>query len=326
MLAILKGNVGFDDPETWVDYGIAHTFTPVPALRLASCPDCDSVERALVGQYVYYSSLMRLWWCAGCTLIYSDVRLDETIIRAHFATAYKDDEYFLKRRRVVFDQIAALVEQAVRPGGSVLDVGGAKGHLLALLKRRRPDLAVTLNDVSREACEYARAQYGFEVVRGDLAQLGALDQRYDCVIASDVLYYEPRLRECWKVIPRLLRPSGTVLLRVPNKLVLMRLCQWAWRLAHTPHALARQDRLPFFNPEHIYVLSQSYLVHRLQQIGFRSVRALASPPLCPDYLPTLCATSFRVAAFLNRLSWYRVCLTPSIVVLADGFTGGRSDG
>jgi SAM-dependent methyltransferase len=326
MLEIIKGNVGFDDPESWVNYGIAHGFKPTPALRLASCPDCDAVERKLVGQYVYYSSLMRLWRCAGCTLIYSDVRLDEAIIRKHFAAAYKDEEYFLRRRRLVFEQIAALVDQAVRGGGSVLDVGGAKGHLLALLKRRRPDLAVTLNDVSRDACEYARTRYGFDAVCGGLAQLGALDRRYDLVIASDVLYYEPRLRECWKVIPRLLRPGGALLLRVPNKLVLIRLCQWARGLVCSAASLARQDRLLFFNPEHIYVFSQSYLVHRLQRIGFRSVRALASPPLCPSYLSALGAMSVRVGTFLNRLSGYRVCLTPSMVVLADSFVGGRRDG
>lgn len=57
-------------------------------------------------------------------------------------------------------------------------LGGAKGHLLALVKQRQPDLKLALNDLSTEACSFAEAEYGLETVGGDVRTLEGLSRSF----------------------------------------------------------------------------------------------------------------------------------------------------
>ena len=140
MREILKSNKGFKNPEQWVDYALLHKFRRVEAEKLQACPDCGERESGFLGQYVYYSTLVELRSCENCELLFSDTRIDPKVIYAHFEKAYKDEEYFTRQRRGIFEQIADLVNSSACLGASVLDIGGAKGHLLAHVKKRRPDL------------------------------------------------------------------------------------------------------------------------------------------------------------------------------------------
>src|SRR2546422_4627682 len=167
LLDLLRAQ-GFSDPEPWVTYARQHGFRPTRSQRLIRCPDCGAVPRDEIGQYVYYSPLAKLRLCTRCGLAFSDVRLDAAVIRAHFESAYKDEPYFVTQRRRVFEQLARFIDRCAPSGGSVLDIGGAKGHLLDAVKRRRPDLRVTLTDVSESACQWARTHYGFRTICGSI--------------------------------------------------------------------------------------------------------------------------------------------------------------
>ena len=100
--------MGFDFPDEWVAYAAEHAFSAVKATRVEECPDCAGSSRSEWGQYVYYSTLMRLQQCSGCGLVYSDVHLDPAIVRQHFEQAYKDEGYFLAGRTSIFEDIAGL--------------------------------------------------------------------------------------------------------------------------------------------------------------------------------------------------------------------------
>src|SRR5687768_12471116 len=87
---------GFD-PELWMDYAESHGFRRESAVRLVACPECNGVNKRVVGQFVYYSHLVKLLGCE-CGLYYTDVRFDGTVTDRHFDVAYKDEEYFSSRR------------------------------------------------------------------------------------------------------------------------------------------------------------------------------------------------------------------------------------
>ena len=67
-LAVLRHNVGFDVPELWVDYAIRHGFRQVKAVTVGRCPDCGGQPKRSLGQFVYYSTLVRLVECGACGL------------------------------------------------------------------------------------------------------------------------------------------------------------------------------------------------------------------------------------------------------------------
>jgi SAM-dependent methyltransferase len=313
-LATLRHNQGFAEPERWVEYALGHSFSWVRAIPVPTCPDCDAPPRGRLGQYVHYSTLLQLLECAACGLIWASARLDPAVIRGHFEQAYKGEEYFAARADI-FGQLVCEISRHTPDGGRVLDVGGAQGHLMHRLRQVRPDVAVVVQDLSREAVRHARERFGLETVCGPLHQLARHHRQYDVVVLSDVLYYEPRLPDCWRLLPSLVAPGGSVVIRVPNKLPLIQMTQ-AWRRCVAPDPL--QDRIRYFNPDHIYLLTRRYLTRRLVQVGFGAVRVLPSPPLRPRgrWRHVAGRMLFAAASVVARLTGGRVILTPSQVLVA----------
>lgn len=266
-LHILVANHGFrNDALEWLEYPKVRTFTRTQANPVTCCPDCgDTPKYRALGQYVYYSTLIRLRECGRCGLVWSDAAIDSTVLRAHFETAYKDQQYFENERADIFVQIVQMLTERVPHAGRVLDAGGGMGHLLMMLRRVRPDIDCTLLDISARSVEYARDKFALEAMCGTLQDVQ--DGPYDAVVCADVIYYEEDIRACWAALEQL---SDTIIIRVPDKLRLIRARQKLFEIRHGKRARQLQDTIPGFNPEHRYVLSRDYLTTRLQTMGYRT--------------------------------------------------------
>jgi SAM-dependent methyltransferase len=320
MLEILRGNVGFDQPEAWVDFGLAHAFKVVQATRVSACPECGTVGVPELTRYVYYSTLHRLRECPKCGLIYADARIDPRLVQHHFEATYKDEEYFRRQRGAIFAQIAALVDRYAPRGGRVIDVGGAKGHLMAETRRRRPDLECTVNDLSRASCDWAAATYGFRALCGPISRLVDEPAPYDVAVMSDVLYYEPDLAGVWAALPRIVRPGGSLILRVPNKLTLMRTALHLQSMGRIARRAEPQVGVRFFNPEHLYVFSRHFLKRALANAGFGAVRALPSRLLgAPGLRGIVNRSAYELARLLSVASGGAAVATPAMLILATDY-------
>jgi SAM-dependent methyltransferase len=317
-LSVLQHNVGFDVPEQWVDYAMRHGFQRVKAMIVGRCPDCGDQPKRSLGQFVYYSTLVRLVECVGCGLAWTNVRLDPHVLIQHFEDAYKDDKYFLQSRRAIFDQLVSRIARSAPLGGRVLDIGGAKGHLMHALIARRPDLAVVVNDLSASATKYASEHFGIPTITGDVRALCRDGARYDVVVLSDVLYYEPDIAEMWSALQTLMARRGSVVIRVPNRFHLLRVSQSLRNLLRSPQQRAMQTDIRFFNPEHVLLLSRRYLEGRLRRLGFANIHCLPSPLLRSEAVPDAVSQfTFQFARLANAVSGGRLVVTPSMVVCAD---------
>ncbi len=312
-LQILQANTGFDEPARWINYAHKHGFKRVKAKRVPQCPGCSANPTRTLGQYIYYSTLIHLFECERCRLIWANAHIDPTTIRQHFEKTYKSEEYFGTDRGSIFEHLAHVIDRLAPNGAAILDIGGAKGHLMAAATRRRPDLQATVHDLSVSATAYAREHYGFATVCGDVTTLYDHPRSYDLVVLSDVMYYEPKLGELWSLLPRLVRPHGSILIRVPNKLPLICLSQFLLRVLGLPRKRHPQDRIPFFNPEHIYIFTRRYLTEQLWNLGFSSVQVLPTPLIAGGGGAR--RMWFILASILSQLSAGTLVVTPSMVVV-----------
>lgn len=215
-LAAALSAQGFADPESWIGYARAHVFRRVPSSPVTACPGCGATASKVVGRYVFYSTHMELLACSSCALVYRSRQLADAVIEAHFRRAYVDDAYFRHARRDIFAQIARLVDRVAPLRARVLDVGGALGHLMAIVRRRRPDLRITIADVNPDACRIAAAK-GFASVNLPFGRLDPAQGRFNVVVMSDVIYYERDVGRLWTALRDLVVPGGQVIIRVPNK-------------------------------------------------------------------------------------------------------------
>lgn len=314
--AILEGNAGFNGNTRWMRYARQHGFKAVKAARIKRCPDCGGRPRPKTwGQFIYYSTLIRLLECSECGLVWGDVHLDPGVVRKHFDVVYKDDKYFRVSRRRIFRHLARVIDTVAPPGARVLDIGGARGDLMAHVVARRPDLYVVVNDITEIATTSAAERFGFATLTGDARVLGEHEGRYDVIVMSDVLVYEPDIRLLWAALGKLLAPGGSVVIRSQNKWLLIRLWQRWYRATRSRARQRMQDRIPPLNPEHIYVIRSRYLKSRLEGMGLRDVRVLPSPQLATTRTSVLTWLYFGFAAAVNWLTRGAVSLTPSVLVV-----------
>jgi len=307
-----------------MEYAQRHGFAPVNALTVPCCPDCSARSGPRIwGQYIYYSTLIRLRECERCGLIWADARIDPDIVRRHFERTYKDDEYFRIARKAIFEHLSSTIARLAPRGARVLDVGGARGDLMATLVARRPDLDATVHDISSIATASAAARFGFATLTGDVSVLVGHQQHYDVVVLSDVLYYEPNLTQVWQVLPRLLHPGGSLVLRLPNKALLIRLGGIWTEIAHSRRKRLLQDRIHFYNPEHIFLFRRRYLRRRLTDVGFARVRFMPSPPLATRH--PLGVAPVLLGKIISRASFLALTLTPSMLVTATFEDGSAAN-
>lgn len=278
---------------------------PVP-----ECPDCGCRDAPVVGQFVHYANCMRLRRCPECDLLWVDRHLNPRVIADHFERVYKDEAYYQVARAPMLDHLAALVTAHAPAHGHVLDIGGATGHLLGKVAALRPDLILTLHDISESATAEAAERFGMATMTGPLT---ALRGQWDVVVASDVLYYEPSLRAAWDTLANLVRPGGVLLLRVPNKRAVILAVATLERLVQPAHHRQCQRRVRWFNPEHLYVFGRTWLQSRLVQSGFEDVTFLPSP--LPGGKSALARQGWYQAACLVR-SLTGLVFTPGVVVVA----------
>jgi SAM-dependent methyltransferase len=140
--------------------------------------------------------------------------------------------------------------------GSLLEVGSAKGYLLALLQGLGWD--VTGVELADSAAAYSREQFGLEVFGGTLEEFRDRDARkFDVALALDVIEHVPDQPRFWQALHDLTHPGS-------------------WLILDTPNVGGRNvpivgDRWRGFNPFHIYLFDAETLRRCVSQAGFQVV-------------------------------------------------------
>jgi 2-polyprenyl-6-hydroxyphenyl methylase/3-demethylubiquinone-9 3-methyltransferase len=119
---------------------------------------------------------------------------------------------YAHRRRRTFD----LVEAAVSPGGSILDVAAAQGNFSLGLAEKGYE--VTWNDLRDELIDYVKLKHDrgrLEFAPGNVFDLG-FKQEFDAVLITEIIEHVAHPDEFLKQVASLVRPGGVIVMTTPN--------------------------------------------------------------------------------------------------------------
>jgi 2-polyprenyl-3-methyl-5-hydroxy-6-metoxy-1,4-benzoquinol methylase len=200
--------------------------------------------------------------CEGCGLVFNSPRLTDD----ELAGLYRSNYYVFDRpadaecARIVGCYRRTLAHLPHGTEGPVLEVGSAKGYMLALLAELGWE--ATGVELSEYAAAVARRSFGVEVFAGTLARFREEDgRRFGVVLAQDVLEHVPDPPAFLAGLAESLLPGGWLVVDTPN-------------LGYR-HVPALGDRWRGFNPFHIYLFDQHTLRRSLERAGL-VVRAMGS--------------------------------------------------
>ena len=129
------------------------------------------------------------------------------------ASAHLGYVYAYEHRRNV---IVRMTEEAVPPGGRILDIGAAQGNFTLALAER--GYRVTWNDLRADLAGYVRLKHEFgsvDYAPGNVFEL-ALGAEFDCVLIAEVIEHVAHPDRFLRQVARFVRPGGCVVMTTPN--------------------------------------------------------------------------------------------------------------
>lgn len=173
-----------------------------------------------------------------------------------------------------------------KPGGAVLDVGCSSGLLLSLLQKE--GYQITGIEPNKSAYQNAKKRFGKNIYRGTLKAF--LKQRrrvFDCIIYNHVFEHIEDLTGELKMINKMLKPGGILVVGVPN----------------TDNVIfwLRQKYWEYLVPnEHVWHFNTKYLVKYLGKNGFSFLDKSFNDDDRKDF-PLTKRVYFGVLSVMNKL-------------------------
>jgi len=225
-------------------------------------------------------------------------------------SAVEDEPYVRSeaQRRRTFGEFLDMKETFVPERGSLLDVGCYTG--LCMEEARKRGYAVEGTELSRWAAEAARSR-GLTVHGVAAASVGALDRRYDAIVAFDVLEHLADPLEALVALRDRLREGGCLFATVPDT------GMWHARLLGERHWLVMLMHFQYFNRRSVSLL--------LERAGFSRVSRATAPPYrveidealkIAEYNPLVRLPLSLAGRVLRRLGVREISLEASLFVAA----------
>lgn len=252
--------------------------------------------------------------CTACGLIYVSPQprfsADEDVEYLSREPASTSGEGF-GSAELMADALKDLLEFAGRPG-RVLDVGCGYGFFLAAAREQGWTVAGV--DVSHLGVEFASQRLGLgDVHRGHLASAPYPPASFDAVTMFNVLEHVTDPRSLLRDALRLLRPGGTLLVRVPN----MAFHHWLWAPPGAARLLSRAGFVYLGGvrpPQHLYGFSPTTLRALLYSVGFVDPDLRPAVPHHPQRGARRLVASTTSAAY--RVSARKVLISPTILAFS----------
>lgn len=189
------------------------------------CPYCGSVRTSLVQRKKIFLELRR---CEDCALMYRYPKDDLDTNAAFYQFEYEQDETTdippkdtlarmlaesFRGTTLDFAEKIALVK-SITGTGRLLDYGCSWGY--AVHQFRRAGFDAIGFEISRPRAEYGRAELDVEIVESYEELENLPGEGFDIIYSSHVCEHLPDLKQPLATFQQLLKPSGTLVIFVPN--------------------------------------------------------------------------------------------------------------
>lgn len=247
-------------------------------LRNVNCNICDADNTCLITVQNNYKVVQ----CRTCGLTYVNPQPTQNILKSLYDEYHlrdgKDEhswEHLMKRN---FKELSAFLEKMFPEKGRILDIGCGYGHFLGIMKEH--GWSVTGVDISAKVVSYGKRK-GLDVRENTIDDAVFPGCSFDAVTAFYVLEHLIDPLSSLKKIFLILRPGGTLIVRVPHTTPIVRFLS----------IIGIKNNL-YDLPFHLYDFSPKTIRQMLAKAGFGSVTVVPGAPTSPaSFLPRIISVS-----------------------------------
>jgi SAM-dependent methyltransferase len=211
--------------------------------------------------------------CDGCGVLFNSPRLDDQGLGRLYGNNYyffdRTDAYALRKTVPMYARTVAISRPTMANAQGprrILDVGCGRGYFPALLRALGHEASGM--ELSAEAADYARRQFGLDIFTGTIEQFaeqrqtgdGGKARAFDLVTAIDVIEHVPDPGAFIAAAARVLEPGGQLIIDTPN--------------ADAANIASLGDEWQGFNPFHIYLFTPASLRLAAERAGLSVLRVI----------------------------------------------------
>lgn len=213
--------------------------------------------------------------CKNCGLIYINPRLKDDLIINGYTNSIDEAYISQKESRIkTFTKVLRLIESFYSNRGRILDVGTAAGFLLKVAKESGWETFGI--EPSIWMCEYANRNFDVNVQQGTLIDGLFENNFFDVVVLWDVLEHIPDPLSTLKIINKILKPKGLIIINFPNiEDIFSKVLGRKWWFILSAHLyyfstktlflmLKKCNFIPFYAKPQFQQLELGYLIYRLK--------------------------------------------------------------
>jgi 2-polyprenyl-3-methyl-5-hydroxy-6-metoxy-1,4-benzoquinol methylase len=225
------------------------------------CCLCGATESQLLFERTFSRPLnpepFAIRRCSGCNLLFNSPRLAAEEIRSLYTDHYyffqREDEPEFERIANIYQRTIAEIDSDLKPG-RVLEIGSAKGYLLALMKAL--GWQPTGIEVSPDAAHYAVTAFGADCFTGTLEEYVSSPRHasFPLVLAIDLLEHLEQPLAFIGLLREVVDEDGWLIIDTPNG--------GAYNIS------VQASQWKGFNPFHIFLFTKENLVTMLSNNGF----------------------------------------------------------
>jgi 2-polyprenyl-3-methyl-5-hydroxy-6-metoxy-1,4-benzoquinol methylase len=253
------------------------------------------------------------WWeCRDCLGWFAYPVPSVEVLQRNWGTVpYADPscqpKIFDAKRHMIRKFLAGLAARV--PPGKLLDVGCSTG--LFMQEAKKAGWTVSGFDPNESALKIAR-QHGFDVRQGwSLADAGYADAQFDALTVIDVFYYSWNPLNDLRTFHRLVRPGGTLAMRITNKRLFLGIAR---RLTT---GAGRDALLTKMLQDQFHAISLGSLGRALRKVGFDQVYFQSRATTVPfRSMSWKTLTAYFTADAIRLATFGRVNVSPGVIVYA----------
>lgn len=225
------------------------------------CIVCNSVTSKVLIETEFplfeYPGKFKIRKCDKCGLLFNSPRITNDELfklysnNYYFFESYESDEF--PRITNLYLRTIALVQSELKEK-NVVEIGSAKGYLLALMKNLGWDVQGV--EISTEASDYAQSKLNIPTFTGTIDDY-AIElkmKKFPIALAIDVIEHVPNPIEFLINIDKILLDGGLLIIDTPN--------------GDSKNIEYLGLKWPAFNPFHIYFFSISNIQTLLTRMGY----------------------------------------------------------
>jgi 2-polyprenyl-3-methyl-5-hydroxy-6-metoxy-1,4-benzoquinol methylase len=233
-----------------------------------NCNICQSSDKKILWENVNfweYDESFTIVTCKNCNLVYLNPRPKREKIGDYYdKQSYWGVDLTKKEKRKNADKKTVKIYSKIykkilrhTKKGSVFDVGSAKGEFLSYLNQK--GFKTEGIELSKDAADYSKKVYGLTNIKvGDFTTSNLKKSHYDIITLNSTLEHLHDPSNAIKKTQQMLKPSGLLIITVPN-------------IKSVGALVFKKNWLGLHPPKHLYHFSKETLAKMLDQNGFNDL-------------------------------------------------------